>query len=139
VVEKHMSCPRCGKPAIVQVEGHLELIRCQSCDWSQASTVYPQADVSLISESPEFVIVQVQRSPNADVGKWITAARQLFIELRNIPLSRLYAQAKSLQPFALGAFPLPTAIEMRDRAEALGVSVSFATRKAPTTGDSPAG
>jgi hypothetical protein len=133
--EKQIACPKCRGTAVIVTKGHLELIRCDGCGWTQTSTVYPESEVALIDESPELVAVQINWSSQSDAGKQVALARQLFEQLGNIPLSKVLQLAKESENFSLGVFPMPIAIDMEERAKAKGISVSFVKIEPAKTDD----
>jgi hypothetical protein len=118
-------CPKCNGVATAKTQGHLEMIRCDHCGWTQSSSIYPESDVALIDESPESVIVQINWSSEKQSGGEVVRARQLFEQFGDIPLSQLLQQAKQSRTYTLGTYPIPIAIDLQERAKANGITVSF--------------
>lgn len=123
--EKQIACPKCKCDATVQTKGHLELIQCYRCGWSQTSTVFPESDVGLIDKSHELMNVQINWSSQSETGKQVAIARQLFDQLGDMPLEKVLKLARESQTFSLGTFPMPIAIDIEERAKANGISVLF--------------
>lgn len=73
---------------------------------------------------PRYVSVGIEWA-SQDVRKELIRARELFPELRDIPLPELLKRAKASRTFNVGTYPLSWAFGVRERAKAEGISVMF--------------
>ena len=106
--------------------GHLEVIRCNHCDWAQHSTVYPVEDLELIGDASQMVLAQIEWSENVAKSNEIAQARQLFGVLANIPTSALLRSAKLSPRYSLGTYPIGAAITLQNEAKSKGIVITFA-------------
>lgn len=119
-----MKSNKCNAITSIEMLGHLEQVRCSHCGWTQLSTVYPESDVVLMDYSLEPVTVQIDW-PAFELGNKVVQARQVFEELRDIPLSQLLQKARESPKFILGSYSMPIAINMQELGKANGLVVSI--------------